>query len=93
MSKMNDMDMATLLEKWSEDKAQISELEKRIDKYKKIADRIMNSRDTNVISSDLYTLKRTNMSRGTLTKQDIPDSVWKQYSKTCSYTAFYLSKK
>lgn len=90
---MNDMDMATLLEKWSEDKAQISELEKRIDKYKKIADRIMNSRDTNVISSDLYTLKRTNMSRGTLTKQDIPDSVWKQYSKTCSYTAFYLSKK
>ena len=93
MSKINDIDMTTLLEKWSEDKAQIAEIEKRIEKYKKIAERIMNTRDTNVISNNLYTLKRTNMSRSTLTKQDVPDSVWKQYSKTCSYTAFYLSKK
>ena len=93
MSKIKDVDIATLLERWSQDKAEITEIEKRIDKYKKIAERIMNSQDTNTISSGPYTLKRSNMSRSTLTKQDVPESVWKQYSRTCSYPAYYLSKK
>lgn len=93
MSKIKDIDITTLLEKWSQDKAQIAELEKRINKYKKVAERIMDSQDTNILSAGSYTLKRTNMSRGTLTRHDVPDSVWKQYSRTCSYSAFFLSKK
>lgn len=92
MSSVNSSDISTLLEKWSEDKASLVEIEKRIEKYKRLANRIMNNQDTDKLSNTYYTLKRRELSRTTLTKQDVPNEIWKKYSRSVSYSAYYLTE-
>jgi len=88
---VNSTDITTLLERWFETKAEITELEKKLEKYKRIANRAMDQQNTDTLSSNYYTLKRKNISRTTISKQDVPNDVWKTYAKTCSYPAYYLS--
>lgn len=93
MSNVKESDIVNLLESWAEDKAELAIIEKRIEKYKKLATRIMDNTGTNNISSSNYTLRRSNMSRTTITKQDVPTQIWEKYARTCSYPAYYLSVK
>lgn len=93
MSNIKESDIVNLLQRWTEDKAELAEIEKRIEKYKKLASRIMDNTNTNSISASNYTLRRSNISRTTINKQDVPSIIWEKYSKTCSYPAYYLSIK
>ena len=93
MSSVNATDIATLLERWSEAKAELAELEKKVEKYKRLANRVMDQQGGNELSSTYYTLKRKNMSRTTISKRDVPKQVWDRYARTCSYPAYYLSEK
>lgn len=90
MSIINTTDIATLLERWSETKKEITELEKKLEKYKRLANRAMDQQNDNMISSTYYTLKRKIVSRKTISKQDVPKEIWERYAKTCSYSAYYL---
>jgi hypothetical protein len=85
-------DMSNLLEHWAETKEKITQLEKDLEKYKRLAARIMSREDSNIIKNNFYTLKRRELFRETLSKQDVPDEIWRKYSKSHSYSAFYLSK-
>jgi hypothetical protein len=93
MSKITDDDISNLLNQWYDAKDEISKLEKSIDKYKKLADKIMNSNDTNIIKSGEYTLRKSDISKMTISKRDVPENVWEKYAKKCSYPAYYLTKK
>lgn len=86
-------DINTLLEKWSRDKEKISELEARIEKYKKIASKLLDNRSEDTLSSQGYLLTRRTQSRSTISKADVPADVWSDYSRKISFQTFHLVKK
>jgi hypothetical protein len=90
---MSNTDIYALLQKWSEAKNEIINLEKKIEKYKRIASSIMDQQGNNTVSSDDYTLRRKEMSRTTISKKNVPQDVWNKYSKLSKYKAYYLSEK
>lgn len=93
MSSVTKTDISSLLEKWSDAKNEMVELEKRIDKYKRLANRVMDYQGNDNISSTYYTLRRKNISRTSISKQDVPEHIWQKYARTCTYPAYYLSEK
>jgi hypothetical protein len=90
---MSTVDLSKLLQKWTETKKKIAELEKNIEKYKRVANRVMEEQGNNTISNDYFTLRRKEMSRTTISKKDVPIEIWNKYSQPCKYKAYYLSEK
>ena len=86
-------DVDTILEKWHDTKEQISSLEKRLEKYKKYAERIMDNEDKDEINNSNYSLTRRNMSRTTLSKDDLPKDIWNKYARNINYPMYILRKK
>lgn len=93
MSNISDKDVDDLLDKWSESKQEIAELEKKCDRYKRLADKIMNSKGVLKLSSAYYNLTKRTLSRTTLAKKDVPKDVWIRYARETSYPAYYLTEK
>lgn len=88
---MDDID--NLLNKWYDAKQEISILEKKIEKYKKLAESIMDSKNTDNLSNSLYVLQRRDMNRTSIGKKDLPLELWNKYAKESFFNAFYISKK
>jgi DNA-binding transcriptional regulator YiaG len=55
---INKTDISTLLDQWYDAKNSIAELEEKIEKYKKLASKVMNNNNTNIITDGTYTIKR-----------------------------------
>ena len=89
---MNDDNVNTLLEKWFLAKQQINDLESKIDKYKKIAENIMDHRMSDEIKNDKYILQKKDINRTSISKNDLPPDIWNKYCKENFYSAFYISK-
>jgi hypothetical protein len=89
---INKTDISTLLDQWYDAKNSIAELEDKIEKYKKLASKVMNNNNTNIITDGTYTIKRKEIERFTISKKDVPNNIWKEYSKKNNYNAFYLTK-
>lgn len=85
-------DIENLLNKWYEAKQEISILEKKIEKYKEVAESIMNKTNSDVLSSSKYSLSKREMNKTTIGKKDLPEDIWNRYSKETFYNAFYISK-
>ena len=91
-TKYTDDDINSLLEKWSDAKQEISDLEKKIEKYKRLAVRILSEQDADTLYGDEYQLVCKNISRTTISKRDVPNDIWSQYSRSCTYPAYYITK-
>jgi hypothetical protein len=89
----DEKDVNILLEKWYETKEQISSLEKKLDKYKKYAEKIMDNNDLDSLSSSTFSLTKREMSRNILSKDDVPPEVWNKYSRNITYPMFVIRKK
>lgn len=89
----DEKDVNILLEKWYETKEQISSLEKKLDKYKKYAEKIMDNNDLESLSSSTFSLTKREMSRNILSKDDVPLEVWNKYSRNITYPMFVIRKK
>ena len=89
---MDDKEIDILLEKWFEAKQELSTLEKKIDKYKKYADRLMNDNKVDFISNHYYTLTKKDMSRNSLLKDDVPPEIWNKFCRKINYPMFVLKK-
>ena len=63
MTVANDTDILSLLQKWTKTKLEIADLEKKIEKFKRLSNRIMDQEGTSTISSGNYILRRKEMSR------------------------------
>jgi len=86
-------DIENLLSKWYNAKQELFQLEKKIEKYKVLAENLMNKENIDVIKSEKYILQRKEMNRTTIGKKDLPEDIWNRYSKELFYNAFYISKK
>ena len=89
---MND-DIENLLDNWYLAKQEICKLEKKIEKYKTIAENLMNKEKNDIISSANYILQKKECNRSTIGKKDLPEDIWDRYSKELFYNAFYISKR
>jgi len=85
--------MEDILTKWHESKQKIDILEKRIEKYKDMVTKEMNSKKTDKISAGSFTVTRRKNTRTFLSKDLVPENIWKQYSKKSNYDALYLTTK
>jgi len=85
-------DLETILSKWNDDKKKLEILESRINKYKVKITKEMNSKDTDKISTSNYTVTRRRNTRTYVTRENLPEDIWKKYSTRCSFDALFLSK-
>ena len=90
---MDKNDIDDLLDTWYKTKIQIASLEKKCEKYKKYCEKIMNNNEENSITSSDYVLKRTQTTRSTVSKKDLPKDIWNKYSKESSFPIYYLKQK
>jgi hypothetical protein len=86
-----DQNIEELLTNWFEAKQNLYELEKRCDKYKLTADRIMNMRGEDTLKTRSFKLTKTDMERETLSKKDVPKDIWNAYAKVSSFSTFRLT--
>jgi hypothetical protein len=93
MNHINSEDINELLEKWFNAKQNITSLEQQCEKYKKLADRIMNTKNTNTLSSNKFKVSRNKKTRSSLGKKDVPQNIWNSYSKTSTFNTFHLVQK
>jgi hypothetical protein len=85
-------DIEILLIKWHDAKEKIAELQKRVEKYKKLADKIMDVKGEDVVVTNDFTLRRRDMTRTTITKQDVPSDIWNEYCHKCTFKTYYLTQ-
>ena len=81
------------LSKWYESKKKLEILEEKIKKYKLILTKEINTKQTDKISTGDYTVTRRRNTRTYITKENLPEEIWKKYSTRCSYDALFLTKK
>ena len=81
-----------ILSKWNDAKKKLETLEHRISKYKLIITKEMNSKETDKISTSNYTVTRRRNTRTYVTRENLPEDIWKKYSTRCSFDALFLSK-
>ena len=84
--------MSEILEKWAEAKEKLEKLEERIAKYKALISKEMNQKNVDKLSYGNYTVSRRRNTRTYLTKESVPENIWKQYSTKCSFDAFFLTR-
>ncbi len=85
-------DLETILSKWNDAKKKLETLTHRINKYKLRITKEMNSKDTDKISTSNYTVTRRRNTRTYVTRENVPEDIWKKYSTRCSFDALFLSK-
>lgn len=86
-----EQDIEELLSNWFEAKQRLAELEKKCDKYKLMADRIMNIRGEDTLKTRNFKLTKSDMERETLSKKDVPKDIWNMYAKVSSFSTFRLT--
>lgn len=87
------MDTGKILHKWYKAKKDLGSLEKKISEYKLKISREMNRTNTDKISGNGYTVTRRRNNRSYITKENVPESIWKEYSTRCSFDSYYLVRK
>jgi hypothetical protein len=86
-----DIDIDDLLSNWYKTKQEITLLEQKCEKYKKVAEKIMSQKEKDILKSDSYSLKKIDIVRSTISKNDVPSDIWDKYSKKTSYSSYYLN--
>jgi len=85
-----DINVEEFLEKWFEAKQQISINEKKIEKYKKVAQKLLEN--GKCLESKKFKLQVRNQKRETLLKNNVPQDIWNKYSSNINYDVYYLLK-
>jgi len=84
------------LTKFIETKLKLDELQKRHDKYRKIIEEhMMNDGLTSLehtVDSQKYKIKKSLMSRESISKKELPQDIWDKYCKSSSYTTLRITK-
>lgn len=82
-----------VLKRWYKAKQEIANLEKDCLKYKQFIGKVMDNRNTNVISRGGYVANRRHDSRTILSKSSVPKEVWDKYSTVTYYDSYYVKKQ
>ena len=87
-----EKDIDELLTNWHRTKQEIAALEKKCDRYKKLAGKLMDAKEEERLVGNSHVLTRRNVVRESVSKKDIPETVWKTYCKKVRFDAFYFQK-
>jgi hypothetical protein len=93
MSVNKEKDNDDFLNKWSDVKEQINVLEKKLDNYKKYASKRMLEMNTNSLVGTEYVLTKAEVTKTTIGKDDLPEDIWRRYSKKCTFDTYRLTKQ
>jgi hypothetical protein len=80
------------IEKYIDYKEKSSEIEKKLEKYRKIIEEYMMNQNLTEIKHNGVTLKKTLSSRESIAKKDLPSDIWGKYCKTSRFTVITVSK-
>ena len=86
-------DIGSILHKWHEAKEKLALLEDKVNKYKLAISKEMNSKGVDKITGGGYVVSRRRNTRSYLSKESVPENIWKEYATKCSYDAFFLVKQ
>lgn len=87
------MDIKTAVKKWHKSKEKLEKLEEKIKTYKLIVSKELDRSGKDKLEVGDFTISRRRNTRTYLTKDSVPDTIWKEYSTRCSYDAYFLVKK
>ena len=87
------MDMLAILRDWHDAKLKIVELEEKIDRHRVVVAREMNRLDVNKITVGNYTISRRRNTKTHIPKANVPIDIWRRYSTSSSFDAFYLKRR
>lgn len=89
-------DIESTIAKFIETKNKLEDLQKRHERYRKIIEEHMISEGvvelTQKVDSDSYQIKKTLMTRETISKKELPKEVWDRYSKASSFSIIRVKK-
>jgi hypothetical protein len=88
----DEIDIDNLLSNWFEAKQRIAELEKKCDKYKSIADKVLNIKGEDSLKSKTLKLTKSDIERQSISKKDVPKDIWKAYAKLSSFSTYRLTQ-
>jgi len=83
--------MEKILEKWHRAKEAKEELEEKIARYKQEISKEMSRRNTDTISEGRYSVTRRRTTRTSLSKENVPESIWQQYHTRSTFDVFLLT--
>lgn len=90
------MSLESDLTKFIETKLKLDELQKRHDKYRKIIEEHMiNDGLTSLehtVDNHKYKIKKSLMSRESISKKELPQEIWDKYCKSSTYTTLRINK-
>lgn len=87
------MNLDTLFDKWVEAKENQKKYDELSRKYRKSVENYMNKKNTGTLHGKYYTATRRNNVKQTLSRKNVPKSIWDQYSTRSAYKSYYLKKK
>ena len=89
---MQDTEIEKIAEKWFKYKQELSEIEKKVQKYKELLEGEMNNQGVNYLSTKKFEISRISCSKNTISKKDVPKEVWDSYSKKSKYFMYSLKE-
>lgn len=84
--------MDDLLKNWYEAKETIGKMEAKIKDYKIQAERMMKTDGKNQMENKDYYLEMKKMKRRSISKDDLPEELWKNYSRENEFNCYYIMK-
>ncbi len=96
MSRDNDSKDEKSISKFIEIKHKLDELQERYDRYRKNVEDYMLDQNITTIEHTLdnqkYRIKKSLLSRETISRKELPPEIWDKYCKSSSYTTLRLTK-
>ncbi len=89
---MSNSTVDELLNEWAVTKEQILVMEKKIEKLKKVASRIMLQNNVSELCGSKYKLKRRRQERFSISKDSVPEEIWDRYKRNSRYDVFTISQ-
>ena len=91
-SSLTDSELEKLFAEWYKVKIQVKKLTEQEEKIKKLVNKEMDREGSNKLESKHYICSRRSVGRETLSRKDVPNSVWEQYKKRTEYKNLILKK-
>lgn len=86
------MNIDELLENWWKWRTVKLEADKKLGKYKKKIEKIMERENSNKIQSGKYIVSKRKTHATRLSKQNVPENIWEKYSTTTEYNTFTIKE-
>jgi uncharacterized protein Yka (UPF0111/DUF47 family) len=88
--------MSTEITKFIELKIKLDELQDRYDRYRKLVEEHMIKENItsieHVVDNQKYKIKKSLLSRESISKKDLPSDIWEKYCKSSSYSTLRVTK-